>query len=89
LYYFKKKEENLQNDFYIADWNGYSRGSIPLASHCLSSLKIKNEYRFLVAWTLFNTFLTPGKLTDLAQTKPSKFKKKGCENTSFLSISHY
>nr|UWF85380.1 MAG: hypothetical protein [Bacteriophage sp.] len=21
--------------------------------------------------------------------KPSKFKKKGCENTSFLSISHY
>jgi hypothetical protein len=24
-------------------WNGYSRGSIPLASHCLSSLKIKNE----------------------------------------------
>nr|DAT24246.1 MAG TPA: hypothetical protein [Caudoviricetes sp.] len=43
MYYFKK-EENLQNDFTISmGWNGYSRGSIPLASHCLSSLKIKNE----------------------------------------------
>lgn len=33
-------------------WNGYSRGSIPLASHCLSNtlkMKLKNEYRFLVA----------------------------------------
>lgn len=34
-------------------WNGYSRGSIPLASHCLSKytkkMKLKNKYRFLVA----------------------------------------
>nr|DAV05303.1 MAG TPA: hypothetical protein [Caudoviricetes sp.]DAZ17670.1 MAG TPA: hypothetical protein [Caudoviricetes sp.] len=40
-----------------------------------------------MAWTLFNTFLTPDKLTDLVQTKPSKFKKKGCEKPSFLLIS--
>ena len=37
LYYFKKKEENLQDDFYIAGWNGCIRGSIPLASHRLSN----------------------------------------------------
>lgn len=57
-------------------WNGCSRGSIPLASHCLSSLKIKNGYRFLVAWTLFNTFSTPDKLTDLVQTNPANLRKK-------------
>jgi len=34
-----------------------------------------------------NTFSTPSKLTDLAQNKPSKFKKKGCEKPSFLLIS--
>nr|DAJ48107.1 MAG TPA: hypothetical protein [Caudoviricetes sp.] len=34
-----------------------------------------------------NTFSTPSKLTDFAQTKPSKFKKKGCEKASFLLIS--
>nr|DAN18694.1 MAG TPA: hypothetical protein [Caudoviricetes sp.] len=36
MYYFKK-EENLQNDFYIVGWNGCIRGSIPLASRCLSN----------------------------------------------------
>lgn len=73
-------------------WNGYSRGSIPLASYCLSNtknkkMKLKNKYRFLVAWTLFNTFLTPDKLTDLVQINPANFKKKGCEKPSFLLIS--
>ena len=43
-----------------------------------------------MAWTLFNTFLTLDKLTDLVQTKSSKFKNKGCETPSFLLISlHY
>nr|DAT59225.1 MAG TPA: hypothetical protein [Caudoviricetes sp.] len=37
-----------------------------------------------MAWTLFDTFSTPDKLTDLVQTKPSKFKKKGCEKSLFL-----
>nr|DAK55962.1 MAG TPA: hypothetical protein [Caudoviricetes sp.]DAS92418.1 MAG TPA: hypothetical protein [Caudoviricetes sp.]DAV41610.1 MAG TPA: hypothetical protein [Caudoviricetes sp.] len=36
MYYFKK-EENLQNDFYIAGWNGCIRSSILLASRCLSN----------------------------------------------------
>jgi hypothetical protein len=37
----------------------------------------------------FNTFSIPDKLTDLVQTKPANFKKKGCETPSFLLISHY
>lgn len=37
---------------------------------------LKNGYRFLVAWTLFNTFSTPSKLTDLAQTNPANLRKK-------------
>nr|DAX36306.1 MAG TPA: hypothetical protein [Caudoviricetes sp.] len=37
-----------------------------------------------------NTFSTSDKLTDLVQTKPSKFKKKGCEKHLFLiDILHY
>nr|DAP02810.1 MAG TPA: hypothetical protein [Caudoviricetes sp.] len=35
-----------------------------------------------------NTFSTPVELTDLAQQKPGKFKKKGCEYSSFLLISN-
>jgi hypothetical protein len=34
-----------------------------------------------------DTFSTPSKLTDLAQTNPANFKKKGCEKASFLLIS--
>lgn len=34
-----------------------------------------------------NTFSTPGKLTDLVQTNPANFKKKGCEKPSFLLTS--
>nr|DAW16266.1 MAG TPA: hypothetical protein [Caudoviricetes sp.] len=39
-------------------------------------MKLKNKYRFLVAWTLFNTFLTPDKLTDLVQTKTQQILRK-------------
>lgn len=53
----------------------------------IKKMKLKNKYRFLVDWTLFNTFLTPDKLTDLVQINPANFKKKGCEKPSFLLIS--
>ena len=43
-------------------------------------MKLKNGYRFLVAWTLFNTFSTPSKLTDLAQTNPANLRKKDVKN---------
>lgn len=43
-------------------------------------MKLKNKYRFLVAWTLFNTFLTPDKLTDLVQINPANLRKKDVKN---------
>ena len=37
LVLFQKRKGNIpDNDFTISGWSGYSRGSIPLASHCLS-----------------------------------------------------
>lgn len=55
--------------------------------------KGSNPLSVIVCQTLtfsgLNTFSTPDKLTDLVQTNPANFKKKGCEKPSFLSISHY
>nr|DAS46611.1 MAG TPA: hypothetical protein [Caudoviricetes sp.] len=39
-------------------------------------MKLKNRYRFLVAWTLFNTFSTSDKLTDLVRINPANLRKK-------------
>jgi len=33
-----------------------------------------------VAWTLFNTFSTSDKLTDLVQTNPANLRKKDVKN---------
>nr|DAY83682.1 MAG TPA: hypothetical protein [Caudoviricetes sp.] len=52
------------------------------------SLSVKNTLKMDIDFSGLNTFSTPSKLTDLAQQKPGKYKKKGCEKPSFLLISN-
>lgn len=48
---------------------------------------LKNKQIDFSGLNTFRHFFNTNKLTDLAQTKPSKFKKKGCEKPSFLLMS--
>jgi hypothetical protein len=57
-------------------WNGCIRGSIPLASHCLSNTKNRKiDFKWLE-----HTFSTTDKLTDLVQTNPANLRKKDVKN---------
>lgn len=59
----------------IAGWDGFKG----FDSSC-QSLSVKNTLKMDIDFSGLNTFSTPSKLTDLAQTNPANLRKKDVKN---------
>lgn len=62
-------------------WNGCIRGSIPLASHCLSNTKNKKRIKIFSGLNTFRHFFNTGQADRPCSNKnPANLRKKDVKN---------